>query len=166
MKYLCKAAMMLLMVLPAYSGGDEPAQPLPPRAYWLALSVADAAKTAAWYRDHLGFREFDRMDLPERQMLIIFLELDGFVIEMAQRDDSVAPEEKLGVTKKSQVRGLYKFGFMVTDLEARVARLRKEGVQFHGNMFDDKRFGVKTIVVKDREGNLVQLFQKLTPSKP
>ena len=80
---------------------------------------------------------------------------------MAQVPDSVDPIQATSATKGSQVRGIYKFGFMVDNIEAQVARMSEKGVDFQGDLFDDERFGVKTILVKDPEGNLIQLFEKL-----
>ena len=154
-------AVFLMMSGMVLNGGE----PRDIRPVWLALSVADANAIAGWYQEHLGFHEVDRLELPQRKMLIIFLKAGDFMLEIAQRADSVDPESRLGVGNKSQVRGLYKFGFRVENLEAKAAEMRKAGVNFHGELFDDERFGVKTVIVKDVEGNLVQLFQELKPSQ-
>ncbi len=150
-----RSLLFLVAILPGWAG--EPAAP-----YWLALTVSDAEASAAWYRDNLGFVIFDKMDLPERGMHIRFLKLNGFHLEIAQRGDSFAVKDKVpGKFKKSQVRGYFKFGLLVTDLDGLVTNLQKKGVQFYGEVIVDERFGTRFAMVYDPDGNLIQLFEKL-----
>ncbi len=145
----------LLALLPAWP--SEPAAP-----YWLAITAVDAEASAAWYRDHLGFVIFDKMDVPEREIHIRFLELNGFHLEIAQRGDSFAVKDKVeGAFKRSQVRGYYKFGLLVSDLDALVAELRRKGVELNGKVIVDQRFGTRFAMINDLDGNLIQLFEKL-----
>ena len=148
--------LMCLLCLWCHPMGD----PMPAQPYWLALSVADVEATATWYQTHLGFTEFERMDLPQRDMYLRFLKRGHFTLELAQRGDAVTVSDHVKVSKKSQVRGYYKWGLLVEDLDTFAEKLRAADVRFHGEVFDDPRFGVRTVVVADNEGNLVQLFEK------
>lgn len=149
---------LLMLANLALNENDAPQEASP---HWLAISSSDAEVSASWYTQHLGFKEFDRMSLPKRNMLIIFVKRNDFIIEISQRQDSVSPMGKLGLAKKSQVQGFFKFGFKVRALDPLLARLKTAGVSFYGSAFDDPRFGMRTAIIKDPDGNLIQLFQPL-----
>ena len=131
-----------------------------PTPYWAGLTVKDAQASAEWYRDRLGFEIFDRMSFVKQGVEIRFLKLRDFHLELVQRSDSFAVAERIAEDfQPSQVRGYFKLGFRVADIDRLVDDLRQQGVVLFGEIFDDERFGARMVLIKDPDGNLIQLFE-------
>ncbi len=62
---------------------------------------------------------------------------------------------------KPEPGGWNRFAIEVTDLEAMVEKLRKEGVRFRNNIVTG--VGGKQILAEDPSGNLIELFQPIIP---
>ena len=60
------------------------------RPYWIGLSVPDAEASAIWYQEKLHFTIKKRLDLPEHQLRIVFLELNGYTIELVESGTATA----------------------------------------------------------------------------
>ncbi len=159
---------MFLAVLTSWLGFASYGHQANARAlpHLLALSVQNAETCAAWYVANLEFEIFDRMEVPDKKVLILFLRLDEFHLEIVQREDSINPASQHPELQKSQIQGVFKFGLRVRDLDILVAKLKANGVNFHGEVMEDKRFGVRTVIIKDPEANLVQLFQPTDQPPP
>jgi catechol 2,3-dioxygenase-like lactoylglutathione lyase family enzyme len=125
---------------------------------FFALSVADLEATSRWYREKLGMRVL--MRLPKRGGTEgVILDGAGLVVELIQRDSSravraIAPAVRHDV----EVQGLYKVGFFVEEFDRVVATLRARGVEFAFGPFPARAEQPANLGVRDREGNLIQIF--------
>ncbi len=139
------------------------------KPYLAALNVKDAAKTAEWYVRNLGFEITKTMDFPQYDSLrIIFLKLDKFELEVIQKKASFdirkyVPEYD---QEKAPVRGIAKLAFMVRGVNQLTDSLRLKGVRILYGPFDDEPFGIRTVIVEDLEGNLLQFSEPLEEVKP
>jgi catechol 2,3-dioxygenase-like lactoylglutathione lyase family enzyme len=52
------------------------------KIYSITFSVQEIEKTAEWYKAKLGFREIDKKTYPEFNTSLIFLELNGYRVEL------------------------------------------------------------------------------------
>lgn len=129
----------------------------------VALSVLDLDASARWYENVAGFRKLRTIDLPKQSLRIVFLERNGFQIEMIEFKRTVSYEairsKFANVDDRAKVQGFTKLAFRVTDLDrvAAVLKQRKAHVLF--DVRTDNVTGDKWMIVQDNEGNWLQFFQ-------
>jgi catechol 2,3-dioxygenase-like lactoylglutathione lyase family enzyme len=177
------AALVLLISAPPPTAASG-AEPVPPpkapsapapapgpsaftsaRPYLVALSVADVKASVAWYSEKLGFR-IDRAPYnPVPGIGIAFLEKNGFHLEIIQSDGS-APRGPALPKRDNDVslRGIVKLAFVVEDVDAAAASLRAQGVAFLMAPTNDPDFGVRFLMIRDPDENVIQIFQLLPRS--
>ena len=135
----------------------EPAFTASGRTFF-ALSVADLAATSRWYQEKLGMQPL--LQLPKRGGAEgVVLGGAGLVVELIAREGSrplraVDP----GIAHDLDVHGLFKVGFFVDDFDAAVANLRARGVEFAFGPFPARTEQPANVGIRDREGNLIQIF--------
>ncbi len=150
--------MLLLLANGPQTSGGELADLKP---YLVGIGVADAAASAAWYETTLGFRVYRRMDLPEHGLKIVFLKSGTFSLELVEKAGAKPLTQYApGLKDDALVLGLKKVAFVVTDIDAAAARLRSQKVHFVVEPFDDKPMKLRSFIVADPDGNLVQLMQE------
>ena len=112
--------------------------------------VADVARAAAFYTDHLGFKL-------EHQQLPAFasVSLGDFRLLLSGPGASGSRPMPEGVSQ--QPGGWNRVVLRVTDLPARIAALEKVGVRFRNQM--EVGPGGKQIQVEDPDGNPIELFE-------
>lgn len=170
---LAKAVVMLalLCALPACGAAapmpattQKAPAPLPstPAPFFFALSVKDVEASRAWYQKALGFRLKRKADLPERQIRISILETDQGLLELVELPDSRSLEDLIpDATVRDSLRGIYKIGFRVADLDATVRHLEKVAVPLRGKVFTESDGSMRSTQVEDPDHNVVQLFELL-----
>lgn len=143
----------------------EPAPPRPLEAepFFVALSVADAEKSAAWYGEVLGFDLARRVDT-ESGVRIRILRRPGALLELVQHPKARARRELEPPMERSfLLHGTFKTGFLVKDLDAAVKRLEALGVPLRGQVFTEPDGTFRSLQVEDPDGNVLQLFERLGP---
>ncbi len=165
------AALVLLIVLgvsvlSAQTHPSDSSRALKP--YLAALNAKDASKTAEWYVRNLGFAVMKVMDFPQYDSLrIIFLKLDAFELEVIQKRSSFdirkfVPDYD---QEKSPVRGIAKLAFMAHGIRQLADSLRQKAVKILYGPFDDEAFGIRSVIIEDLEGNLLQFSEPLDSGK-
>jgi catechol 2,3-dioxygenase-like lactoylglutathione lyase family enzyme len=126
---------------------------------FMALSVADAAVTSQWYVDKLGFEIVQRIDPPNSKVHIVLLKGPGAIVEIIEHPGTKTLKDfKPDAKGPFELRGHFKAGLIVTNLDAVLQRLRARAVEIKNGPFDLPEFKLRSIVFADCEGNLVQLF--------
>ncbi|GAA4335617.1 VOC family protein [Flaviaesturariibacter amylovorans] len=129
----------------------------------LSIVVTDIRIATEWYRDRLGFSTVREIDLPERDSLrIVFLKRDSFLLELVGKRTVFGIGSKVpGYDRFNDPRlaGFNKVSFRVPDIEAWERRLKAKGVLFHLPLIHDRNFGLRTFIIADPDGNLVQFVQ-------
>jgi len=134
-----------------------------PRAAFVAIIVPDAAATAQWYEEKLGFHESKRSRAASGIARSITVESDYAMVEIIEHDRSVALEPIVpDAERRRLVRGISKAGFFVTDIEKIEADLNARGVEFVSHLFSDNDLHLKSFIVRDNAGNYIQ-FMERTP---
>jgi hypothetical protein len=123
---------------------------------FFALSVADAKATAEWYSRAFGVRVYHEFRAPDGGQVIL-LRGDRLSIEIVQVPGAQSPGAE-AVKSPHKTHGLFKIGMQVVDLDAAVAHLKLLDVKFESKIVDIEQPRLRFVLVRDNEGNFVQLF--------
>lgn len=83
------------------------------------------------------------------------------MIELIELKSSLSPKSLLeNHPKKTKIDGFFKFGFLVSEFEKWVDALKKSKVEFYGDIVIDNLTGKRMLLVKDPDGNRIQIFEK------
>ena len=130
---------------------------------FIAISVPDAPASARWYREAFGLNVLDEIKPPDGAAHVIILASESLLVEILQLRAAKSPGEQ-AVKQPELTHGVFKVGFHVTDLDAAVARLRAMKVAFDTDIIDDTQHGLRFVLLRDPDGNYIQLFGK--PRRP
>jgi hypothetical protein len=89
--------------------------------------VRDLASQLAWWTGALDFMVLQQGRASERGISFALIRREEALVELIERSDAAAPGE---TGDRSYVRGIFKAGFFVSDLEAAVAPARAHGAAF------------------------------------
>ena len=136
-----------------------------PIPYLVGISVADVDSSIKWYEENLGFKTVKRMELPQYDLRLAFLELNGFRVELVENKKSFSIKKYVPDYQDGSglPQGMAKIGFLVNKIEPIAESLKKRGIPFVVELREDKEFAVKFFIILDNSGNLIQYFQKLKP---
>ena len=97
----------------------------------IAIAVPDLTAAAALYRDTLGAKVSDPIDLPEHGVTTVFVELANSKIELIHPlgEDSTIEN----YLKRSPDGGMHHICFEVTDIIAARDQLKREGARVLGD---------------------------------
>ena len=97
----------------------------------IAIAVPDLTAAAALYRDTLGAKVSDPIDLPEHGVTTVFVELANSKIELIHPlgEDSTIKN----YLKRSPDGGMHHICFEVTDIIAARDQLKREGARVLGD---------------------------------
>lgn len=126
------------------------AQTKSPQAYFTAIIVSDIDRSVEWYQNLFDTEVLKRVEMPERGVRIAILKGDELLIELLQLSDASKSE--------GRAQGFFKIGFMVEDIDNWVARLKGNEVEFYGGLVYDESLNKRTQILKDPDGNYIQLF--------
>ena len=116
----------------------------------------DFDQVVAFYRDVL--------DIPIRADAGVYVAFDagGFELGVYRRDlmaqiVTSMPEEPVGSSDSLLIN------LEVDDLETTVATLRERGVTYETEVQDQPDWGMRVVHLRDPEGNLLELYERLSP---
>ena len=126
----------------------------------IAIAVPDLTAAAALYRDTLGAKVSDPIDLPEHGVTTVFVELANSKIELIHPLGEDSTIEKF--LKRSPDGGMHHICFEVTDIIAARDQLKREGARVLGD--GEPRIGahgkpVLFLNPKDFCGTLIEIEQ-------
>jgi methylmalonyl-CoA/ethylmalonyl-CoA epimerase len=126
----------------------------------IAIAVPDLAAAAALYRDTLGAKVSDPIDLPEHGVTTVFVELDNSKIELLHPLGEGSTIAKY--LDRSPDGGMHHICFEVSDIIAARDQLRGEGARVLGD--GEPRSGahgkpVLFLHPKDFCGTLIEIEQ-------
>lgn len=133
----------------------------PPEAYFSAIIVSDIESSIKWYSNIFGFKVLKSVESKERGFKQTNLKRENTLIELIELNSSVTPESLLeSYPKKTKINGFFKFGFLISEFDKWVNFLKQSKIQFNGTVVIDPISEKKTLLVKDPDGNRIQLFEK------
>lgn len=134
-----------------------------PSAFACALMVPNAVESARWYEENLGFSKVRTSDEPNGVSRVVLLEQKGAILEIMQVHDSFAFDPAVSKGPRNRLRGIQKFGFLVEkDVFDRIHRnLEEKKASFVGGLFTDDGMKMRTFIVEDHDGNMVQFYARV-----
>jgi catechol 2,3-dioxygenase-like lactoylglutathione lyase family enzyme len=129
----------------------------------LAFTVSDIEKTIHWYETILGFKMVTKTAFPAIGAQVAFLQLADIRLEVLQAKDGFrldemfadAPNHLLPIGNKSLV-------LQVNDLHRATVELEEKGVTFAWKEVDLSGQGNFSTMIRDNDGNFINIFQKET----
>lgn len=128
---------------------------LPENAAFHALSVRDIDRSITWYEEHLDFTVLSRASNEQRKGAV--LSRPGTLLEVAEFDGALPLAGLVGGVEPHQVHGIFKLGFVVTDLDAAFDQFESAGVDIFFPIVATSN-GDRTFGIRDPDGNIVQFF--------
>ena len=127
----------------------------------MALSVADAEASAAWYARHFGFAVARRMRFEPVGADVVFLEREGVRLELLQ----VATSRRTAALDAEPSAHLGYLGykavvFTVVDLDAFTDALEVNGANVVWALQALEPDGPRSTLVRDPDGNLINVFER------
>ncbi|MTI41860.1 VOC family protein [Fulvivirga lutimaris] len=155
-----KKLILLLLTCAAFSANAQKQLP-DPEAYFMSFIVEDIDTSLKWYKGILGFDIINEMASEQGGYNIAILKRGNVLLEVMELKDALAPKKELAqVDGKLYLQGIFKVGFQLEDFDDWVDYLKKEEVEFHGTVVKDENLGIRTVIIKDPDGNYIQLFEK------
>ena len=124
---------------------------------FFALSVANYDSMVNWYAEKLGFNLVTVSENNYRKGAL--LSKQGFLLEIAHFNDVSSRSNLRDNLESHQIYGIFKFGFLISNIEKFFDKIRNEGIEIFFPIVDADA-GYKTFGIKDPEGNIVQFFEK------
>jgi catechol 2,3-dioxygenase-like lactoylglutathione lyase family enzyme len=160
MKTTCKyaiLAMSLLLVWRVVTQSQTTATHAPPfmaQGAFAAIVVTDLDASVNWNESNLGLHLVKRGRSPRLPAETVVLSGHNLFVELIHHDGTPLPR----IDKEASVPRLLKAGVIVAqkDFETLAAYLQKRGIET--NIFEDKEMGVRSFMIRDNDGNLIQFF--------
>lgn len=126
-----------------------------------AIMVENIDSSVSWYGKVLNLKQRNRVDNAARGFKQVIMQDKGIMIELVQLDKAVSGDSILSTFPRgSALMGFYKFGMVVSNIDAVFQQLHAMAVNVHGKMVSDPVSGKKTFIIADPDGNLIQFFEE------
>ncbi|MEP2773931.1 MAG: VOC family protein [Fulvivirga sp.] len=135
-------------------GSFSQAQDLSPT--FLAIIVSDMDSSIAWYQQKLGFEVVNQTANEARGFKQANLKTASTKLELIEIKNAVNPSDSI----KSPLIGLFKFGFTTQKFDWWIEHLEQQAAHFHGRVVPDPHSGKRLVLVKDPDGNRIQIFEQ------
>ena len=128
---------------------------------FFAVSVSDLEASTVWYARVFGtetVREVTSRDGRGRARVTVAGDL---IVELIAYEGSIGAEDALPEGQhRFALRGLVKTGLFVTDADAAHATLSVGDIDIDDSVAVDNRIDTKTFVMRDPDGNRLQVFER------
>jgi hypothetical protein len=125
--------------------------------YFSAIIVNNLDTSALWYQSLFDLKVRNLPDVPEGFRVAI-LESTAFVLELIENKSWLDPKKILeGKPEGTQIRGFFKIGFKVDNMDAWISHLKRFNVAVDRIYKDPSN--KRNFLVPDPDGNIVQFFE-------
>jgi len=140
---------------------EKPAQALDGTPFFVAISVSDVEASSAWYQRVLGFEPSRAVDLEQRGLRIRILRRDNALLELTESVTARSMAQlDPPVEKRYLLHGVFKFGFLVDDLDQVAKDLERLEVPLRSRIVEEPDGTLRSLQVEDPDGNVVQVFER------
>lgn len=156
-----KSFIILYFILVSYISYGQTESLPDPEAYFSAIIVNDIESSIKWYSNNFGFKVLNKIESEEKGFKQANLKCGNILIELIELESSLSPESLLeNYSKKTKINGFFKLGFIVSEFEKWVDYLKQSEVEFYGDVVTDNLSGKRMLLIKDLDGNRIQIFEK------
>ena len=132
-----------------------------PEAYFSALIVSNIENSIVWYSDNMGFEVLNKREFEEAGFKQANLKCGNILIELIELSTAVSVKDVIpNYNDKTRLTGFFKIGFLISDFDKWIRHLTVREVEFHGTVVTDNESGKRMVILKDPDGNRIQLFEK------
>lgn len=132
--------------------------------YRATISVSDLNKISDWYQNVLGFQFSRRIDFDKYGVHIHILELNGFGLELIEKQGAKSKKERMpDLVDSTLLHGLTKIAFFVEDIDVLADDLKEKNVKVVFDITDDPDDKSSWMIIEDPDGNVIQFFAELKP---
>lgn len=147
----------LLLAIPA--NGQTPLSNLEPSFF--AIIVKDIDRSISWYSSALGFEILNKNVVQDRGLSQANLKRGSAMIELIALDSAISPNELAPEgSKPLRIIGLFKIGFSTPNFDEWVEQLKSFDAKIQESVVKDPNTGQRMVIIKDPDGNRIQLFEK------
>ena len=158
MKKILLAILLLWTSLFSYSQDDTS---LSLEAYFTAIIVTDIDASIDWYSNILGFTVLNKVESEARGFKQSNLERGNILLELIELDAALDAKDVVpDYNSKTRLIGFFKSGFIVVDFDKWIVHITRHQVTVHGTVVTDPNSGKRMVIIKDPDGNRIQLFEK------
>jgi len=141
-----------------YSQGDRPE--LIGKSF-IALNASNADSTARWYEEMFGVKLLKEIKVDDGSAHIRIEGNQFLMVEIIQAKGSRTISDcQLHKDQSHLLSGYFKAGMFVRDIEKAEKYFQSKGVSIPHSMFSDKETAIKSFIVEDPNGNLLQFIQE------
>jgi catechol 2,3-dioxygenase-like lactoylglutathione lyase family enzyme len=126
----------------------------------VTMSVPDIEAGIKWYTEKLGFKVVKRKSYPEFQTALVFMELNGYNVELIQDGNAKPTVLRPDPPAHTSTYGITQFQFRTKDLAAVKKELIAKQIPIVWE-FENQELGAKFLVIRDLNGNLIFFLQPL-----
>ena len=150
--------LLIATISPGFSQSHSLSAPEP---VFTAVIVKDLDTSIRWYTTILGLDLDNKSEVPERGLGQANLSGENMKLELIALDAAVAPQElqKQGANPLL-LHGYFKIGFHIPGFDEWMKFLREANVEFQGEVVNDPNSGKRMVIIRDPDGNRIQLFEK------
>ena len=156
-------AFLLLINAQAIHGQENSFSGEPPfdgPQFFFALIVSDIDSSIIWYEEVFEFKLINSQEVERIKLKQANLNRENIYLELIQLESAINPEEAIsGFNQKSKLTGLFKIGFSVDEFDLFVSRMREMDVNIHGDVVLDPNTQKRMVIIKDPDGNRIQIFE-------
>lgn len=132
------------------------------RASFFAIIVNEMDPSLEWYKEVLNFQEVDRTENPDFGLVQVNLIRGRVRLELIEIQTAVDPYQILGEADKGKrLTGLFKVGFSVKDFDAWADQFHKREIIVNDKIVINPLTGTRMVVIRDPDGNRIQLFEEV-----
>lgn len=123
--------------------------------------VTDLGQAVRWYQSVFGLVVKEKMadDTGTYRIAVLESPESNFQLELLELKDSLPRKSLLeGKPEGTQIQGLFKYGFRVTDMDAWLRHFSDLKVQVP-HVWKDDVTKKRNFIISDPDGNLIQFFE-------
>lgn len=157
MRKILVLSCILFFAIKCYSQKGSLSDPEP---YFAALIVENIDRSIGWYADNLGFELLNKKEFAAAGFKQANLKRGYALLELIELASSISAKTAIpDYTNKTRVQGIFKVGYKVADFDAWLSHLTESEVEFHGDVVVDELSGKRMVILKDPDGNRIQIFE-------
>ena len=127
---------------------------------FIAINASSADSIAQWYEEMFGLKLLKAIKVADGSAHIRIEGNEFLMVEIIEvKDSKVLTDCKLQQDQSHLLRGFFKAGVFVRDVQKAEDYFKAKGVAIKHSIFSDKETATLSFVLEDPNGNLLQFIQ-------